>query len=1143
MPRFFTGPDSHFVTLDPSTKTPTFNIFSVNYDQLRVRAYAVQPEDWPLYLDFYRSNSGRGDQELVPPGTQVLSDEFTIEALQDEMVETAIPLGDALGGETGHLIVIVDSTEKRDDNRFFNRAIITWVQVTQIGLEAFVDHSEMLVWANALTDGAPLADVEVNLLGNPESATTNSKGITTLELTSQLAPLLIGRSGDDVAFLPQSQFPWSDGGWQQRPTRNELRWYVFDDRQMYRPGEEVHAKGWLRSVGMVQESDVELAAGFSSVSYEVRGPRGNEITTGVADINPLGGFDINFDIPANSNLGHATIAFRLRGSNNEFNNLEFFHFFQIQEFRRDAQADEEEQTRALVAVEGTYFTGGVLPNAEVFWQINARPGDYAPPGWDDFIFGQWTPWWFFSHDFSGESFQSFESFTDATGTHYLNMAFESATEHRPYSVNAQGTVIDVNRQAWTASADFLVHPANLYVGIRSNSTFVEQGTPLEIEAVVTDLDGNVIEGAAIEMIAERLVWKFSDGEFREEAEETQTCEIDSTDEPVLCTFTTDVGGRYRITATVEDEQGRKNESQFIRWVSGGQSPPSREVEREEVLMVPDQESYQPGDVAEILIQSPFVPAEGLLTLRRNGILYTERFTMDEGTCILNIPMLDEYTPNVHVQIDLTGASERTDDEGEPIEGIPSRPAYASGSLNLSIPPLNRTLSLEVMPQDELLEPGAETAIDVMVTDADGEAVADAEIALVVVDEAILALTNYQLMDPVATFYREFGPGINDHYARASIILANPLALAQDVALSVREQAAPMGPAGAAGAAMGGGGDAMLRSMPMAAMADEAMEEGEAAMAFDSADDDTAASDGENIDDGQDAIQVRSNFNPLAVFAPAVFTDEDGKAQVELTLPDNLTRYRVMAVAVAEAKHFGSGEANLTARLPIMVRPSPPRFLNFGDMFELPIVVQNQTDEEMDVSVVVQGSNIVLGDGAEVSGQSVTVPANDRVEVRFPAETANAGTTRFQIAVASDDFADAAAAELPVFTPATTEAFATYGVIDEGAVAQPVAAPEGVFPQFGGLEVNTSSTALQALTDAVLYLTAYPYDCSEQLASRILAVAALRDVLTAFEAEQLPPPEELEAAVARDIESLQGMQNFDGGFPVWTRGRESKPYYT
>jgi uncharacterized protein YfaS (alpha-2-macroglobulin family) len=50
------------------------------------------------------------------------------------------------------------------------------------------------------------------------------------------------------------------------------------------------------------------------------------------------------------------------------------------------------------------------------------------------------------------------------------------------------------------------------------------------------------------------------------------------------------------------------------------------------------------------------------------------------------------------------------------------------------------------------------------------------------------------------------------------------------------------------------------------------------------------------------------------------------------MPDNLTRYRVVALAAAGDKQFGKGESTITARLPLMVRPSPPRFLNFGDKF-------------------------------------------------------------------------------------------------------------------------------------------------------------------------------------------------------------------
>src|SRR6185295_5623209 len=96
-------------------------------------------------------------------------------------------------------------------------------------------------------------------------------------------------------------------------------------------------------------------------------------------------------------------------------------------------------------------------------------------------------------------------------------------------------------------------------------------------------------------------------------------------------------------------------------------------------------------------------------------------------------------------------------------------------------------------------------------------------------------------------------------------------------------------------------------------------------------------------DAKKQIRLRENFNALAVFAPSVRTDVNGRARVQVKLPDNLTRYRVMAVAVAGGTQFGLDESTIVARLPLMARPSAPRFLNFGDRFELPIVVQNQTD--------------------------------------------------------------------------------------------------------------------------------------------------------------------------------------------------------
>jgi hypothetical protein len=301
-----------------------------------------------------------------------------------------------------------------------------------------------------------------------------------------------------------------------------------------------------------------------------------------------------------------------------------------------------------------------------------------------------------------------------------------------------------------------------------------------------------------------------------------------------------------------------------------------------------------------------------------------------------------------------------------------------------------------------------------------------------------------------------------------------------------------------------------------------------------------AADSLSADKPSAPIAMRTDFRPLALFAPALRTDASGVVQVPFKLPDSLTRYRVMALAVAGENLFGEGDASLTARLPLMVRPSQPRFLNFGDKFELPIVVQNQTDTSMTVDVAVRGSNLAFTAG---EGRRLTVAANDRIEVRFPAAAVEPGKAGFQVAASAGKWSDAAEGSMPVWTPATTEAFATYGAVDKGAVVQPVKFPKNVIAEFGGLEVTTSSTELQALTDAVIYLVSYPFECSEQMASRVVSIAALKDVLSAFQAPGLPPEGEIIAAVKRDLKRLESIQNSDGGFPFWARGYRSWPYLT
>ena len=1105
-------------------------VYSSGFETLVVEVHAVEPGDWKAWLDWKRNQRARTRAPL--PGRSVVTRTVTVEGAPGELVETLVDLTPALEQGLGHAIVSV-TAGKVPAGWNEPPSVQAWVQSTRIGIDALAGGGdELLAWVTNLQDGAPMGGASLRLEPIGTTAKSDAQGLARLPLPdSNGAAVLVASHGRDTAFFPQNRWSGRDLGWQAQSRSPELLWHVFDDRGLYRPGETVRVKGWVRAleggVRSLPELPGERAA---AIDWTLSDPRGNELAKGRTTLTELGGFDLELSLPDDTNLGPHGLRLSAQGERS-LRGGDFHRSIEVREFRRpeyevSARASEGPffaGGSAEVTVTADYYAGGHLAGASATWRVTQRPGEFRPPGRSDFRFGRWIPWWWEPRPFvrggvmppfpgaeAGET-QVFEGTTSGLGAHHLKLDFGSPEPPLPVSVTAEATVQDLSRQAFSSTAALLVHPAEVYVGLRTRSSFVEKGEPLDVDVIVVDLDGRAVAGREVVLEAERSKSRWARGGWIEEWVDRLECRPTVGEEPATCTFLPESGGRWRVRALVTDAEGRRNLTEITTWVSGGDALPSLGVEEERVELVPDAQEYRPGTTAKLLVQAPFSPAEGLLTTRRGGLVETRRFRMESPTTVLEVPIPSWAVPNLHAVVELNGEQLRTGADGRPDPDADKRPAFARGAIDLKVPPVDRVLSVAVEPGATETEPGASTSVALEVTGADGEPVADAEVALVVADEAVLALTGYEVLDPLDSFHPHRGDAVASFRSRAWLLLGAPPATGDGAGLQE----------GFATDRAKRGGMELQRVMDMAPpMAMASMAEGAA-----------------GAGGGEPPIALRTNFDPLALFAPALRTDAQGRARVELELPDNLTRYRVFAVAVAGGEQGGTGESSITARLPVMARLQPPRFLNFGDRFELPLLIQNQTASPRTVEVALRAANLGLDDAA----RTVEVPGHDRIELRFPASADEAGTARVQVAVASGSFADASESSWPVWTPATSEAFATYGEIDEGAIDQPLQVPQEVWPQFGGLEITTSSTALQGLTDAVIYLASYPFDCAEQRASRILAIAALRDVLTAFDAEGLPSPEELEASVRRDLDELAKIQNGDGGFGFWRRGEDSWPF--
>jgi len=1125
------GPGREFLTLDPGGK-PGLSLICRNYAKLRLRVYEVKPDDHPQYLEeLKKRRHARKETSFQAPGrlvadvvlpTQLKAEEagtvwldllpYLKEGLGMRIIwvepQESFSLGNALGGLLGR--------EQRKPE------IICWVQSTTLAMDVFHDDEQLSTWVTRLRDGQPAAGVSILSPGGKLAGISDAQGRLQLALppSGQGLPFLSAHMGEDVCLAPA-------GGqehqrWHRTEREPEWIWHTLDDRGLYQPGETISLKGFVRA------SDERKLGGLSfpsaaTLQYVLTDPMGNEAGKGELKLGASGAFHLVRQIPQAANLGRWTLRFQpLNGSNPSRHGHS--HGFRVQEFRRPEfeLRCEADRPFALLGEEvnftaqARYYAGGGLPGAQIDWTVQQEPGEYAPPGWKDFQFGRESRWWWEEDSPSSPAVLTHQGTTDGEGMANLPMSFSKVDPPEPTVVRVSAAVTDLNQQSWSAAKSILVHPAAHCVGLRTLRAFVEKGKVMHGELVVTDLDGTALKDKRVDLTWTVQDWDFQNGEWalveRERGQQTLLTQGKS----LPFELRPSKGGTLLLIARSVDESDRVYQTSIRRWVAGGRVRGENNLEQQELTLIPEAEIYQVGATASLLVQSPIAQGTALITLSARGMLEQFSVPLTEASQAITFVIPPGAEPNVHVQVEVAGSTPRLGSDGLPQANLPSRPAFARGQVELEVPARSRALQVSVQPAQSAMEPGSSGELLLQVHDSSGNAVVKADCTAIVVDDAVLALAGWQPRQLLESFIRRSDARLISVAGRHSVVLTSP-----DLLESLRAQAEL-----AEEQEVDGMARMVEKAMPMSA-----------AMAIPESP--VPGAGGEDP-----AIRLRSDFNPLALFLPLVQSDEKGQARVPFTLPDNLTRYRILLFCTSGVDRFGQAESSLTARLPLMVRPSAPRFLQFGDRCDLPFLLQNQTDRDMVVDLALRTQNLAV-EGA--SGLRVTVPAQDRAAVSFPVKTIAAGQAQFQLAARSQQgkywFTDAAYGSLPVWTPATSEAFALYGSMEEGVLAQPIRAPAGVFPQFGGLELSTSSTALAELTDAYIYLEQYPYGCAEQIASRLMASLALQDVLRAFGAVGLPAPEIMAQQMTAQIRTLLEMQNGDGGFPFWRRGQDSWPYLT
>jgi len=1102
----------------------------------------------------------------------------------------------------GNLLLLGARSNVIDEDGYRHRHQLKHiVEVTRLGLSAALDAERGVVLVTDLETGEPLPGVELALHSTEQatphwSGTSDARGLAEIQhgaVHSQ--PYLLARSRGDLAYVPlQATVDGSWSSWQYDRREDQPQVFFYTEREPHKPGETVHLSGVVRQATRGPQGGVKMWRSDLECDYVVTSPRGQEVLTGKVKVGTLGTFSVDLAIPADGELGDYNFQLKfpsgfLSGEHS------FWHGFAVEAYRAPEFEVKVERPAAAPLVYGdtleaevraAYLHGAAMIGASVSYTLRRSDTNFRPPGSEHeaFSFGPVVqPWWWrgFGDVWGGGPAELLvrqgAGETDSAGVfavRHLLQPKETQWGVKPglepgpepdqpdaeaprgppdppsastYTLEAM--VTDQNRQAIAGRQSFVVHPADEYVGLRSDRTVYKEGERARVEAVVVDVAGKRVGGRPVQVALVR-------SETRRSAVETQgrwsykyetvdvpvgSCELVSDVVPASCELGVDKAGSYVLRAEITDAKGRRALTRHNLYVYGKDAVVWDQDQRR-VDLVPDKRSYEPGEAATILLRSPFDRARGLAIIERDGIVEHRELVVEGGAATLQVPLREDMIPNVDVAVLLVRG--RVEVPGAPPGQDLGRPAVATGKVSLTIASTAKKIDLALKPERDQLAPKDTLKLEIQARGPDG-AGQRAAVAVMVVDEGVLSLMAYKTPDPLSFFHPTREPGVSLFDLRQYLLARreDDEAQASDNRSRDKDLRGPMadgapGGLGLVGTGRGGGGTGVGTiglAQPSAAPAPVALEMKRSAKE-EMAGDQAAPLDAQAM---SQAVSLRTLFATTAYFNPEVAVGPTGTATIEIPMPENLTTFRVMAIAVDPDRpdHFGSAEAQVKVRKPIMLRPSLPRFANFGDRFEASVMVDNQTELPQAIVVGTRGTNVVM------SGETtrpVEVPAGQSREVRFPMAVDKVGTMRLQFAALSNGGRDATEASLPVLYPATRQAFADHGVTDS-SVLRALKVPEGVLAAFGGLELSLSSTALNGLEDSVKYLVDYPYECTEQVASRMLPIFVLGPVLEQFPIASVKDLAARQQLALAGIARMAARQNYDGGFRFWDAPERSWPY--
>jgi len=824
--------------------------------------------------------------------------------------------------------------------------------------------------------------------------------------------------------------------------------HLFTERPVYRPDHAVHIKGYVRDIEsgnmhIVKGPAVLVVQGSEAIEWRYK-----------LQLSEQGSFYQKFDeqkLPTGKYSAHLEI---------EKSNCGFTQFskeaYKVPKFEVQLHADKTVRLDEAFDVKLTadYYAGGKVADRPVRWRVTQFPLTWSPKKMEGFAYstdGRYSG----EQRFRGRPAMSQTVQTDAFGAASIQIdpSTEPTAQPRRYVVEATVTGADDQTVTDTIGVRALP-PFALAVKV---PRYIEQARQITPQVIVVDAEGKFMAGQKVTLRLLQRQWHshlqagdFSQGvaKYVTEVVDNKLKEISfiSSDKVHLEKLPIDEAGVYIVEVEASDQLGR-SQRVVVDLFAGGQKAVTWSKPPANVFKsTADKDNYKPGDKAVLVLESPFQNARALAVVEEpDGHNSYQWVKVYNGKATFSLTIKKNYVPRIPVHFILMRPRTLSQPKG-PIDL--GKPTTIASTAWLQVKPLQHRLTVDMAYPDKA-QPGDDVALRLSIKDYLGKPVGG-EVTLWLVDQAVLALGKEQALDPLPDFIVDRQSQVNIRDTRRQVIGYIPF------------QENP-------------GGDGGFGASAMAGLLDN--------------------------------VTIRRNFNPVPFYQPSIMVPASGSLTVPIKLPDNLTNFKIRAIAVSGSDKFGFAKGRISVRLPVIVQPGLPRFVRPGDSFTALGIARVVEGDGGPGRASVKVSGLELEDGADRTielqpghprriAYAMQVP-----DPRFDGEgRLKHAEVRVTMAVerVKDKARDAFDVSLPVRMDRKQ---VTKGVMKTIAAGQQV--------RFPAITVETRPQSLQRqlllsaqpgvlnMAAGLNYLLAYPHGCTEQRISQargFIAAKLFRDTL-------------------------------------------------